>query len=169
MTSKNSTSVVVRIEESSLEDIPELTLIMTRAFDDDSQKHLSVPKGGPPGYDNGDFLRKWMPYDDSYSFKILAGTSTVGHIIVWVYEHGNNHLGNIFVDPNCQDQGIGYRAWNLIEEKYPGTTSWTLGTPSWALKNHHFYEKCGFVKIREEHDEMSPIDISFIFHKKFLK
>ena len=38
-------------------DIPDLTPVMTRAFDDDSQKHLGKEKGGPPGYDNGDFPR----------------------------------------------------------------------------------------------------------------
>jgi hypothetical protein len=37
-----------------------------------------------------------------------------------------------------------------VEEHYPETTSWTLHTPGWASKNHHFYEKCGFRKIREE-------------------
>ncbi|MGD1994471.1 MAG: hypothetical protein PVI59_14855, partial [Anaerolineae bacterium] len=41
-------------------DVPELTAVMTRAFDDDAQKHLGQERGGPPGYDDGEFFRKWL-------------------------------------------------------------------------------------------------------------
>ena len=37
-------------------DIPSVTLVMKRAFDDDAKKHLGKESGGPPGYDNGDFF-----------------------------------------------------------------------------------------------------------------
>jgi hypothetical protein len=47
-------------EKAGEGDIPELTRVMTRAFDDDAQKHLGIEKGGPPGYDDGEFFRKWM-------------------------------------------------------------------------------------------------------------
>ena len=43
-------------------DIPEVTLIMKRAFNDDAQKHLGKESGGPPGYDNGEFFRTWLLY-----------------------------------------------------------------------------------------------------------
>jgi hypothetical protein len=36
-----------------------------------------------------------------------------------------------------------------IFEVHPDVQKWTLGTPSWAFRNQHFYEKLGFVKIRE--------------------
>jgi hypothetical protein len=41
-------------------DIQALTSVMTRAFNDDAQKHLGVESGGPEGYDNGDFFRTWL-------------------------------------------------------------------------------------------------------------
>jgi hypothetical protein len=34
-------------------DIPAVTYVMKRAFDDDTQKHLGKEVGGPPGYDDG--------------------------------------------------------------------------------------------------------------------
>ena len=34
-------------------DIPAVTDVMKRAFDDDAQKHLGKEVGGPPGYDDG--------------------------------------------------------------------------------------------------------------------
>jgi hypothetical protein len=66
-------------EEITEEDIPELGTVMTRAFDDDAQKHLGIEKGGPEGYDNGDFFRKWLfPYQESVGYKILQEGKVVG-------------------------------------------------------------------------------------------
>lgn len=135
-------------------DIPELTAVMTRAFDDDSQKHLGKERGGPEGYDNGDFFRKWLfGYDESIGYKITADDKIIGAFIVWILPDDQNILGTIFVDPAYQDQGVGTRAWQFIEATYPDTQSWTLETPVWATKNHHFYEKkCGFRKLKTEED-----------------
>ena len=32
---------------------------------------------------------------------------------------------------------------------HPDVKKWTLGTPSWDIRNQHFYEKAGFIRIRE--------------------
>lgn len=148
------TKIKLAFEEFIEEDIPELTEVMTRAFDDDAQKHLGWEKGGPPGYDNGDFFRKWLlGYEETDGYKVMTDGKAIGGIIVWIYEHGKNTLGTIFVDPAYQDQGIGTKMWTFIEETYPETKKWQLDTPNWATKNHHFYEhKCGFKKIDEVKD-----------------
>jgi GNAT superfamily N-acetyltransferase len=156
--------VYLRFEEATEDDIPELTRVMTRAFDDDARRHLGVEKGGPEGYDNGDFFRKWLlPYDESVGYKITSRGQVVGGFIVWTFEHGRNRLGTIFVDPDVQDRGLGTRAWEFIERTYADAESWTLATPGWATKNHHFYEaKCGFARIRAED---SPQGVFFVYHK----
>ncbi|MHA2347189.1 MAG: GNAT family N-acetyltransferase [Candidatus Hodarchaeales archaeon] len=152
-------------EEMLEEDIPKQTEIMTRAFDDDSQRHLGVEKGGPPGYDDGEFFRTWLlPYKESIGYNVLLDGTLIGGIIVWILPKGENNLGTIFVDPEFQNKGIGYQIWQFIEKTYPNTKSWTLGTPSWAISNHHFYKKCGFTKIREEPMEGHP-GTSFIYQK----
>ncbi len=148
-------------EEIGEADLSVLTDVMTRAFDDDSQKHLGRERGGPPGYDNGDFFRQWLfGYEESVGYKVLLEGKIVGAMIVWVFDHGNNRLGNIFVDPQCQDMGVGAQAWQFVERTYLDTQSWVLETPCWAKKNHHFYEeKCGFTKVKEEGD-------SFVYRKE---
>jgi GNAT superfamily N-acetyltransferase len=137
-------------------DLPELTEVMTRAFDDDAQKHLGIEKGGPPGYDDGEFFRKWLfGYERSIGYKVLSEGTIVGGLIVWNMEDGHNFLGTIFVDPAYQDRGVGTRAWQFVEESYPQAKSWRLGTPVWATKNHHFYEqKCGFTRVGIKDDEI---------------
>ncbi len=123
-------------------DIPELTRVMTRAFDDDSHKHLGKGKGGPDGYDNGDFFRKWL-FDQAVTegFKVKADGAVIGGFIVWILPTGHNILGAIFIDPDFQDRGVGSQAWKFIEEKYPQTKSWRLTTPKFAKKNHFFLRR----------------------------
>ena len=107
------------------EDIAELTSVMTRAFDDDSRKHLGADRGGPDGYDNGDFFRQWLfAHEESRGYKILMHERIIGGFIVWIFPHGRNVLGTIFVDPEFQDRGVGTRAWAFIERAFPATKSW---------------------------------------------
>jgi GNAT superfamily N-acetyltransferase len=145
---KNLENLQLSFQEIVAADIPALTVVMRRAFDDDAQKHLGKEQGGPDGYDNGEFFRTWLlPYKESVGFKILSGDNVIGGIIVWILPEGDNILGTIFVDPDWQDLGVGQETWRFIEAKYPETRSWRLGTPDWATKNHHFYVKCGFHKV----------------------
>ena len=154
----------VMISES---DITDLTPLMKRAFDDDAQKHLGKESGGPPGYDNGDFFRTWLlPYKESVGYKILAGEVLIGGIIVWILPEGNNILGTIFVDPAFQDQGVGFNTWQFIEYTYPETLSWRLGTPVWAIKNHYYYEKCGFKQV--DSDPLIPSEEDSVIYRKEL-
>ena len=88
----------------TVSDIPEVTLVMKRAFDDDAQKRLGKQSGNPPGYDNGDFFRQWLlPYDESVGYKIIAGEEIFGGIIVWILPEAHNILGTVFVNPDYQD------------------------------------------------------------------
>ena len=155
------------LEKLKEEHIPELTEVMTRAFDHDSQIHLGEEKGGPEGYDDGSFLRRWGLHEDSDSYvvKIEEG-KLIGSITVFASKEreGNNVLGNMFIDPEYQNQGVGYRVWKEVESMYPEARSWQLGTPSWAIRNHHFYEKCGFTKVDEEETD-DHVGRSFIFKK----
>lgn len=158
--------LALSFEEIRESDLPELTRVMTRAFDDDAQKHLGVESGGPEGYDNGDFFRTWLfPYRESVGYKILSEGKVIGGIIVWILEQRHNILGTIFVDPAYQDRGVGTQTWQFIETTYPDTKSWRLATPTWATKNFHFYEKkCGFLRV--ESDPMVPSEEGQYIYRK---
>ena len=157
---------LVRFERATEEDVPELTKIMKKAFDDETIRFKGDPEGGgPPGYDDGSFLMKWGftgdggRYSPGLLCKILVdtekGEKPVGAFIVFMGEKmgttGNNILGTIFVDPEWQNLGLGSQAMQYIFATFPAKR-WKLGTPEWATRNQHFYEKNGFVKIREVWD-----------------
>ena len=146
-------------------DVAALTDVMTRAFDDDAQKHLGEERGGPEGYDDGGFFHTWLfGYEESVGFKILAEDRVIGGIIVWILPDHHNILGTIFVDPELQDRGVGEQTWRFIEKKFPDTKSWSLATPSYATKNHHFYAKCGFLEV--ESDPIIPAEEGITIYRK---
>ena len=155
----------VRINE---DDVCDLTKIMKRAFDADSKMHLGKDAGGPNGYDNGDFIRKWYLKDGVHAYKILQDHRLIGGINVFINDNGENYLGNVFVDPASAGKGIGSIVWNFIEYKYPNTKVWRTDTPSFQKRNHHFYvNKCGFkiVRIENPKDEYPH----FILEKRMEK
>ncbi len=127
-------------------DVPCLTEIMTRAFNRDSQLHLGED-GGPDGYDDGSFLRKFgVDNADSTAYTVLLGGKIVGAVILWLRPaHGEGFLGCIFLDDSVQDRGLGVRVWRWVEQHHPAIRVWTTETPLFSHRNHHFYiNKLGF-------------------------
>lgn len=72
----------LHFREFEAADVALFTGIMKRAFDEDSRIHLGKESGGPPGYDNGDFLRQWALHPDSTAYAIYKDGVPVGAAIV---------------------------------------------------------------------------------------
>lgn len=91
-------------------------------------------------------IRICLNHPDEESYNILADGQIVGGVAVRIdKKSGINSLDLIFVDKSCLNCGIGYKAWKLIEEKYPNIKEWETHTPSFLTKNIHFYvNKLGF-------------------------
>lgn len=138
------------------DDVTEMTKIMKRAFDEDTRRHLGEEAGGPPGYDNGEFIRKWYLNSGSDAFKIMKDGKLISGVNLFINDNNENYLGNIFIDPLCEDKGLGTAVWKMVEEMYPDTVKWTIDTPGFSKRNHNFYvNKCGFkiVKIENPGDK----------------
>ena len=137
-------------------DVECFTKIMKRAFDKDSQIHLVGEEGGPDGYDNGDFLRKWYLTNKNGAFAVYKNNIPIGGINVFVnFQKKEGFLGNMFIDSDHEDKGIGVICWKFIEQKFPQIKIWFTETPKFSKRNHHFYvNKCGFVvwKIEDPKD-----------------
>ncbi len=157
----------ITFHELKAEDIPMLTRIMKRAFDEDTRIHLVMESGGPPGYDDGMFLRRYGLDLRSSAYRIQAGDTTIGAVIVWISPKTHvNHLGNIFVDPSLQNRGMGVRIWRAVEAMFPDTRVWQTETPGFSRRNHHFYvNKCGFHVIRIDQPK-NPEEASYVLEKR---
>jgi len=127
------------------EDVEKLSDIFRRSFIEDSKIHLGVEDVGPPGYEDGSFLRQWYLHDGVTSFTIYKDDVLIGGIALWINDNNINFLGNIFLDPAYQEKGIGALIWRYVEQKYPDTLKWQTETPGFSSRNHVFYvNKCGF-------------------------
>ncbi len=91
--------------------------------------------------------------DRHQTYTIRADGQIVGGIVIYIHGEGEYHLDLIFVDPALHGQGIGSQAMRLVEATYPAVTRWSLDTPLYAIRNQHFYEKFGYVRVREYDDD----------------
>lgn len=134
-------------------DIEIMSPIMKRAFDEDTRRFTKYPDNGPAESDefgNGDFLRKWYINSGSHAYKISKDSKPIGAVNVFINDKNNeNYLGNIFIDTDFQDKGIGTIIWNFIEMAYSRTVKWRTTTPAFSRRNHNFYiNKCGFKVVK---------------------
>ena len=155
---------MIRFEKATRDDAKVLTEVSTRTFDDDSRQHGRGPRGGPPGYDSVEWQIKIMKVGKYY--KILADETIIGGLIVFPMGKAHYELGRIYIAPEFQNQGIGAQAIRFIEQSYPTVKKWSLGTPCWALRNQHFYEKMGYIKVGETPPEKDGEGFVGILYQK---
>ena len=184
--SREGVALLIRFEKARVADAEALTEVQRRTFDDDSNRFGGLSAGGPPGYDSVDWTL-WAIKMGIY-YKILAGDrresrspggvgdrresrsaggvgdQIIGGVILFDMHQRHFNLGRIFVDPDWQDRGIGTQAIQFIEKTFPYVKRWSLDTPDWAVRNHHFYEKLGYVKVGDEVPTGLPIRL-YLYEK----
>lgn len=75
----------------------------------------------------------------------------VGGAVISVAANGVYTLERLFILPEKQGKGYGYRAWKEIEKTHPEAKGWELRTPTCLINNVCFYvNKCGFSIVRVE-------------------
>jgi len=139
---------MIELKKAHRDDVEVMTEIQIRVFvNDNKHKPTGCSMEGPPGYNSIKWNMHWIEHAPYY--KILFDGKIVGGMIL--FELGKQHfeVGRIWIDPVFQNQGIGQAAIRFMFDLHPDVSKWTLGTPSWAIRNQHFYEKMGFVKVRE--------------------
>lgn len=80
------------------------------------------------------------------TYRIVVDGKNVGGVILKIdKETHQNELEILFTLPDEHSKGIGYGAWQAVEELHPETTVWKTCTPYFDKRNIHFYvNKCGF-------------------------
>ncbi|AYW46345.1 GNAT family N-acetyltransferase [Tetragenococcus koreensis] len=151
--------IYFKIVEKEEEDL--VTAIMTEAFNYDAEIYFgNDAEFGPPGYSDGTLARKVLlkPNVKNY-FICLSNKQIAGFLSI---DLKNSQLDYFCIRTRFINQGIGTAAWQKVEEMYPGN-NWQVETPAYSLRNHHFYEKLGFIKVGEKaYDSETK---AFIFKK----
>ncbi len=153
----------VTIDRAVPADAPALTAAAVAAFHDDARLY-GVPLGGPPGYDLVDHMLALIEDADTDCYKIAHEGQIVGGITVYKMGDGHFHLDMLFVQPDYHNRGVGTQVMQFVEQTYPAR-KWSLDTPAYAVRNQHFYEKFGYVKVNEFMPEDDPI-LLFAYEKQ---
>ncbi len=84
--------------------------------------------------------------DGGVAYRIREDGAIVGGVVLQINEQTrHNHLDLLFVLPEAHSRGVGFSAWQAVEQLYPETRVWETCTPYFETRNIHFYiNKCGF-------------------------
>ena len=84
--------------------------------------------------------------DGAEALRIYENGKPVGGAVVKINSiTQRNELELLFITPHEHSKGVGFCAWQLIEQRYPNTVVWVTCTPYFETRNIHFYiNKCGF-------------------------
>ena len=137
---------MIRFEPASRENAAVLAEVSRRTFDNDVNFGAPGPCG-PPGYDSPEWQRHCMRA--GRYFEICDDNRIIGGLMLFPQGAGTVELGRVFIEPERQNTGIGLAALRFAESAFPKAKRWVLDTPAWNTRNHHFYEKAGYVKTGE--------------------
>jgi GNAT superfamily N-acetyltransferase len=146
----------VKLVLATPEDAGPLTVIQGRAFHDDFRfvdpeiyerlPEIPDPAQGPPGVTDIEWTRNMILSPESIYHKILLGDRLVGGVILAAdaEKYPEENFWRIFVEPVYHSRGIGQEAFRHVFRLHPDVKRWRLGTPAYATRNRHFYERMGF-------------------------
>ena len=133
----------ITIERAQAKDALKLIEVQNRSFYDDY-----VLYGLCPSYDESEeAMRKHI--STALVYKILSDGELIGDMIVVKMENSCYYLRVIAVVPEYWGFRVGTKAMEYIEKDNPNAVEWSLITPNLSYRNHHFYEKLGYVKVGE--------------------
>ena len=136
---------MLQIRKATATDGAALHAIQRRAFAEDLIRYGDDPTC-PANESKARLLYK-MRNSDYYVF-FYSGT-LIGGAQVADLGGGSYRLNRIYIDPEYQNKGLGSALMALLEANYPLARRFSLDTPHLNIRNHHFYEKLGYVKVGE--------------------
>ncbi len=151
---------MITIIKAQAEDANELLKVKINAF----KQEVDLYGSGPPGYD--DIKKEIVPIKAGNYFKIMNEGKIIGGIITDNKSIGNYYIRGLFIDLEFQNRGIGTLAMNFLEKEFPNAKKWSLETPHLSFRNHHFYEKMGFLKVGETKPDPQNNNFSLFLYEK---
>ncbi len=134
----------LEILASSGRELYELAATIEDAFLDDC-----ILYGEPPyGPDSVKEISERIEERICYTF-VRRGV-IIGGMYLKCIDENDYRLKRIWIDKKNQNEGLGTEILKLIEEMIGSGNKITLDTPYKSYRNHHFYEKNGFIKIGEK-------------------
>lgn len=135
---------IVTLEIVKKDELQKFKVNLQEAFDAALVKRFGPNSNKPIPSDRD--IEKSFNAPGAVVYHILSNGKKVGGVVLAIDEiTQHNSLELFFMYANEESNGVGYKAWKAIEEKYPETKVWETHTPYFEKRNIHFYvNKCGF-------------------------
>lgn len=153
---------MVSFKISTIDESDDLKHTVFTSFVDASMRDYGHDRMLPPGVNDGSVIDKAFDDEKQTMYTISEDNDVVGGIIVEIRETNENYLQTLWIKPGYQNQGIGNKAMQFIEDKFPNSKSWVLETPKKAVININFYEKWGY----RTFEEKTFGDVTLVFMRK---
>ncbi|MBO4754360.1 MAG: GNAT family N-acetyltransferase [Bacteroidales bacterium] len=114
-------------------------------------------------------IRNAIDAPGAETYRIVCDGQKVGGVVINLNsETQTGDLELLFVSPHVHSRGIGFAAWQAIEQMHPEIRVWETVTPYFEKRNIHFYvNRCGFHIVEffnshhpDPHDQSSDDDDS---------
>ena len=141
----------ISITKSDSNEITKLVETMKDAFTDDSILYGEPPYGDNPIYEIEININENQCYSFYYDKELIGG------MYLKQLDADEYRLKRIWIDRKNQNKGIGTILLKEIEKMITGCKRLSLDTPYKSFRNHHFYEKNGFIKMGKKKPTASKL------------
>jgi ribosomal protein S18 acetylase RimI-like enzyme len=158
-----ATAMTLTLSLISQGDILAVAALAGAAFRQDAVDMPALPQDAQSAvHDDVAKHAEWMR--EKVYYKCTMNGSLVGSLILQVAGDKGSIFG-LHVDPDHMNLGIGTWMLRTGMGLWPRVALWSLETPDYATRNHHFYEKNGFLKVGQT--PVTPeVGFGFVHYEK---
>lgn len=98
-----------------------------------------------------------------FFLKVVKDGKIIGSVRARISSPGTGYIGRLIVHPDFQNQGIGTRVMDEIEQIFAECDRWMLMTGHLSEKNIHLYEKRGYKIFKTE--KLTP-ELNLVYLEK---
>ena len=127
------------IEQANVADAQEILALQKLAYQSEAAIYNDYTL--PPLMETLDAIR--AEFARQTFLKAISDGKIVGSVRAYVMD-GTCHIGRLLVHPECQNQGIGTKLMQAIEQHFQDARRFELFTGCKSERNLHLYQKLGY-------------------------
>lgn len=135
------------IRASRVDDVVEIINVKADGFREEVLLYGHGPSIDASVEEESEFIQN--KDGNNFSYVALDDGKIIGGLGGINKGNGCYYLGCIYVAMSYQNKGVGKMLMEYLDTIFKDARIWTLETPYKSYRNHHFYEKLGYVKIGE--------------------
>ena len=138
------TRIDVQIEEANLADAAEILALQKLAYISEAEAINDFTIA--PLHQTREEIQ--IEFENQVFLKVVREGKIVASVRGYV-QSGTCYIGKLIVHPLAQNQGIGTRLLQAIEERFADAQRFELFTGWKSMKNLYLYEKLGYERFKE--------------------